>query len=143
MHRRVWWTFVSVVVAFYVSVLYLFFYHKPPVKSAASALRAQQQQEGPREEGQAASSDTPPSLAAVQNPPGSIDGVVVLGMHRSGTSMITGLLERMGLHLGDPTTLLGPRVGALLVCMCMMREMPGGRLRGGSRCIECGKGGGW
>ena len=37
---------------------------------------------------------------------GSVEGVVVLGMHRSGTSMITGLLQELGLHLGEPDTLL-------------------------------------
>lgn len=37
---------------------------------------------------------------------GSVEGVVVLGMHRSGTSMLTGLLQGMGLHLGEPDDLL-------------------------------------
>jgi hypothetical protein len=32
--------------------------------------------------------------------PGSREGVIVLGMHRSGTSMLTGLLARAGLRLG-------------------------------------------
>jgi hypothetical protein len=32
--------------------------------------------------------------------PGSREGVIVLGMHRSGTSMLTGLLARAGLQLG-------------------------------------------
>ncbi len=49
--------------------------------------------------------------AAPRTPPGTIDGVVVLGMHRSGTSMLTGLLERMGLHLGDPGDLLVSKAG--------------------------------
>jgi hypothetical protein len=39
-----------------------------------------------------------------------LEGVVVLGMHRSGTSMATGLLGRMGLRLGEPWQLLGPQV---------------------------------
>jgi hypothetical protein len=42
---------------------------------------------------------------------GSLDGVVVLGMHRSGTSMATGLLQKMGLHLGEEDDLLGAQEG--------------------------------
>ena len=43
--------------------------------------------------------------------PGSVEGVVVLGMHRSGTSMLTGLLEEMGLRLGEPDDLLRAKEG--------------------------------
>jgi len=43
--------------------------------------------------------------------PGSVEGVVVLGMHRSGTSMVTGLLQEMGLHLGEPDDLLRAKEG--------------------------------
>ena len=35
-------------------------------------------------------------------------GVVVLGMHRSGTSMVTGLLSRLGLFLPEVETLYAP-----------------------------------
>ena len=29
------------------------------------------------------------------------EGVIILGMHRSGTSCLTGCLKEYGLHLGD------------------------------------------
>ncbi|MEL6890809.1 MAG: hypothetical protein AAFP84_04380 [Actinomycetota bacterium] len=34
-------------------------------------------------------------------------GVLVLGMHRSGTSVVTGVLDALGLDGGDPTTMFG------------------------------------
>ena len=53
-----------------------------------------------------------PKAGGISKPaPGSIDGVVVLGMHRSGTSMVTGLLQDMGLHLGEPDDILGAKEG--------------------------------
>lgn len=39
-------------------------------------------------------------------PPGTV--VCVLGMHRSGTSLITRLLSLLGLHLGNPDNLMQP-----------------------------------
>lgn len=95
--RGVWTAFVMLVVAFYGAVIYLFHQHGP--SPATPTLRGQQLDAANAAE--AAAAVTP------HNPPGSVDGVVVLGMHRSGTSMITGLLQRMGLELGGPGTLLG------------------------------------
>lgn len=34
--------------------------------------------------------------------------IIILGMHRSGTSMITGLLQQCGLYLGEPEALMPP-----------------------------------
>jgi hypothetical protein len=38
-----------------------------------------------------------------------VRGVLVLGMHRSGTSLLTGLLSKTGLEVGPPEFLLPPR----------------------------------
>lgn len=35
-------------------------------------------------------------------------GIIVMGMHRSGTSMVTGLLKIIGVHLGPDIELMGP-----------------------------------
>lgn len=96
--RGVWTAFVVLVVAFYGAVLYLFHQHGPSPSSPT--LRGQQLDAVAPDDAQAA--PTTPHV-----PLGSVDGVAVLGMHRSGTSMITGLLQRMGLDLGGPGTLLG------------------------------------
>lgn len=62
--------------------------------------------------GQRQSLNLQPKAGGMWQPtPGSIDGVVVLGMHRSGTSMVTGLLQEMGFHLGEPDDILGAREG--------------------------------
>jgi hypothetical protein len=51
-------------------------------------------------------------LSRVSSPSiGTTNGVVVLGMHRSGTSMLTGLMGEMRLHLGPQDTLLPPANG--------------------------------
>ncbi len=101
--RNEWTAFVVLVVAFYGSVLYLFAHHRPSPESEAATTPGLRQ----------ALTQTAPGAAAgaPRNPSGFLDGVVVLGMHRSGTSMITGLLQRLGLHLGPPDTLLGAVAG--------------------------------
>jgi len=52
-----------------------------------------------------------PSPDAPQAPSSAIEGVVVLGMHRSGTSVATRLLNLLGLHTCVPGDLLGPMRG--------------------------------
>lgn len=99
-HRQsVWAAFIVLMVCFYAGVLYLS--HLAP--HPHPALRQQLSE--------AATPAVDAAAALVHNPPGSVDGVVVLGMHRSGTSMITGLLQRLGLHLGPAPTLLGAVAG--------------------------------
>jgi hypothetical protein len=68
------------------------------VQQGARALDAN------RETGNMLSRPSTPSI-------GSTSGVVVLGMHRSGTSMLTGLLGEMRLHVGPQDTLLSPANG--------------------------------
>lgn len=100
---------MALIVAFYGALCFLFAHHRPAADSLSPAMRQQQREAdaaGPAAADQSSSAGTA-ATGAVHNPPGSVDGVVVLGMHRSGTSMITGLLQRMGLHLGGPGTLLG------------------------------------
>lgn len=56
--------------------------------------------------------DTKATMGGTWKPvAGDVDGVVVLGMHRLGTSMVTGLLQAMGLSLGEPGTLLRGKEG--------------------------------
>jgi hypothetical protein len=48
------------------------------------------------------------SLAAARPPRGGSKGVLILGMHRSGTSAITGLVSLLGPELGDRDDLMPP-----------------------------------
>ena len=41
----------------------------------------------------------------------SFSSIIILGMHRSGTSMLTGLLSKMGIYLGPNSLLLGAKIG--------------------------------
>lgn len=47
-------------------------------------------------------------LAGLRPPRGERKGVLVLGMHRSGTSAITSLVGQLGPELGDPGDLMAP-----------------------------------
>lgn len=47
-------------------------------------------------------------LAAARRPPGGSKGVLILGMHRSGTSAITSLVSLLGPELGDRDDLMPP-----------------------------------
>jgi hypothetical protein len=48
----------------------------------------------------------PPLFGEEQAPPPAAPGVVVLGMHRSGTSLLAGLLFRAGLWVGERRDLI-------------------------------------